>query len=185
MRREGCFSFAWLLCTKLFHYSYARKVFIYFLASLVLCLLFWDQAAGSVLQNELKKYGSNIDFWKECQAQFSICLENSFSNKLPEMGKTYKGNITTLLPCYFLLLATAETEFWLSWNFGLIQDVHPCILYDSSGLTIIWHFKPRNIPNNFRDICSTLLLLCFLITLVESGSQMFQNLRYCIWEYGI
>lgn len=50
---------------------------------------------GLILQNKLKKQGSNIDFWKESQAQFSICLENFFSNKLPEMDKTYKRNITS------------------------------------------------------------------------------------------
>lgn len=183
--RKGYFSFACLSCTKLFHCSHQRKVFIYFLTSLALCLLFWDQAAGNYFVPSCKMSSKSkavtLFSGRNVRPNSPSVLKIPLATNGQEWARHTKGtsrhNYLVLVCCW----QQPETEFWLSWNFDWNESWNVWFktfilvyLYDSSSLKIIWHFNPRNIPNNFRDICTTPLISCFLIALIESSSQRFQ-----------
>lgn len=105
---------------------------------------------------------------KTGHVQFCICLKNSFSNKLPEMPEREYHHVITLLFFFAagnsqrLNSGLAEILIWFKMSILIYS-------YDSSDLKITWHFKPRNISNNFRDVCTIALILCFLIALVSQA----------------
>lgn len=129
-----------------------------------------------MLHTELKKQEGHINFWKKCLSR-PVRPNSPPVLKIPLATNCQKWTTHTkgTLPHNYLILSAvnnsqrldsvaAEILVWFKMSILIYS-------YDSSSCKITWHFKPRNIYNNFRDVCTIALILLFLIALVSQAVE--------------